>query len=162
MGIVNSTHVVWSQDMPNRLNFPTCERVEFSGIDQSVGNRFLKNSRRFLTMALGVASVAAIAQTVVSGDTVGKYSGTYNCQALNSYDIVKISLSANNGAAFACGAKNAGLAVANAKGTNNVYSTSTAAVAIIESRQSTRITSVLLAAAAADIQAAARLAEAGT
>lgn len=118
--------------------------------------------RAALILGLCCASLITEAQTVATGDIIGFSSGTYNCEALRPSDTVVIALSADNGGAFACNGKDVGIAVANAKGKGVVYSISTAGGKTIISTQLGRFGSIPIAAAAADIQAAARLAEAGT
>ncbi len=119
--------------------------------------------RRLLPMAtLCMGAWSASAQTISLGDTIGLASGTYNCNALSSIGLVRVSLSANNAAAFACNTKDVGIAVANAKGRGVVNSVSTAGALIVKSYQPSRFTTIPEAAAASEIQAAARLVEAGT
>lgn len=125
-----------------------------------------KLTKTLILSAILSTSVIAWAQTIASGNTITQTAGgggTYTCDALNGADTVRVSVSAGNGAAFACNTANVGVGVANYKGRGNVYSIhSQGGNTIVATPNGSRFANVAQAAAAADTAAAARLVEAGT
>lgn len=119
-----------------------------------------------LSIVLG-SSVAAWAQTIVSTNTITQTSdggGTYTCAALNAVDTVRVSISAGNGAAFACNAANVGVAVASSRGRGNIYRIHSQGGNTIQAfpNEGGRFATTAAAATAADTHAANALADAGT